>query len=185
MPAIKIITLLYMLLFMNGTPQTRYYTRTGTVAFTSKGSLGKIEATNSTTIAVLDSKNGAMEFVLQMKSFSFEKQLMQQHFNEEYVESDKFPEARFKGSITNNSEINYNQPGSYKCSAEGKLTLHGVTKDIGVTGAIKIKDGKINAISTFTILLSDYDIKIPSVVKDQVSNVVTINVNCDLELLKN
>jgi polyisoprenoid-binding protein YceI len=185
MPQIKLFTLLCTLLFINPAPQSRFYTRTGNVAFICKGSLGKVEGTNSTTLAVLDSKSGAMEFVLQVKSFSFQKQLMQQHFNEEYVESDKFPEAEFKGSITNNSEINYTQQGSYVCRAKGKLTIHGVTKDIDVPATIKITDGKINAISTFTILLSDYDIKIPSLVKDQVSNVVTITVNCDLELLKN
>jgi polyisoprenoid-binding protein YceI len=71
------------------------------------------------------------------------------------------------------------------CRAKGKLKIHGVTKDIDVPATIKITDEKINAISTFTILLSDYDIKIPSLVKDQVSNVVTITVNCDLQLLKN
>ena len=125
-----------------------------------------------------------MQFAIQMKGFEFEKQLMQQHFNENYVESDKYPKAEFKGTISNNSTINYSKDGNYPAKVKGKLTIHGVTKDVETTGTLKINGGKIDANSTFNVLISDYNIKIPAVVKDKVSNTIKITVDCDLEPLK-
>ena len=164
--------------------QGKFYTKTGKISFISKAPLEEIEGKNKTVTAVVDSKTGAMQFAVQMKGFEFEKQLMQQHFNENYVESDKYPKAEFKGSISNNSTINYSKDGSYPAKVKGKLTIHGVTKDVETTGTLKINGGKIDANSTFNVLISDYNIKIPAVVKDKVSNTIKITVDCDLEPLK-
>ena len=164
--------------------QGRFYTKTGKIDFFSKASLEDIEAKNKTVTAVIDSKTGAIQFAVQMKGFEFEKKLMQEHFNENYVESDKFPKAEFKGTITNNSEIDYTKDGSYTAKVKGKLTIHGVTKDVESSGTIKVEDGKLDSKSSFNILLSDYDIKIPSVVKDKISNNIKISVDCKLEPLK-
>ena len=164
--------------------QDKFYTKTGKIDFFSKASLEDIEARNKTVTAVIDSKSGAIQFSVQMKGFEFEKELMQQHFNENYVESDKFPKGEFKGTITNNADIKYTTDGTYTARVKGKLTIHGVTRDVETTGTFKVSGGKIDASSTFNILLSDYDIKIPSVVKDKVSNNVKIVVSCLLEPLK-
>jgi len=164
--------------------QGKFYTKTGKISFISKAPLEEIEGKNKTVTAVVDSKTGAMQFAVQMKGFEFEKQLMQQHFNENYVESDKYPKAEFKGTISNNSAINYSKDGSYPAKVKGKLTIHGVTKDVETTGTLKINGGKIDANSTFNVLISDYNIKIPAVVKDKVSNTIKITVDCDLEPLK-
>jgi polyisoprenoid-binding protein YceI len=164
--------------------QGKFYTKTGKISFYSKAPLEEIEGKNKTVTAVLDSKSGAMQFAVQMKGFEFQKQLMQQHFNENYVESDKYPNAEFKGSITNNKEINYSKDGTYTAKVKGKLTIHGVTKDVESTGTLKINGGKIDATSTFNVLTSDYNIKIPAIVKDKVSNTIKITVDCDLEPLK-
>ena len=164
--------------------QGKFYTKTGKISFISKAPLEEIEGKNKTVTAVVDSKTGAMQFAIQMKGFEFEKQLMQQHFNENYVESDKYPKAEFKGTISNNSTINYSKDGSYPAKVKGKLTIHGVTKDVETTGTVKINGGKIDANSTFNVLISDYNIKIPAVVKDKVSNTIKITVDCDLEPLK-
>lgn len=164
--------------------QGKFYTKTGKISFYSKAPMEEIEGKNKTVTAVLDSKSGAIQFAIQMKGFEFEKQLMQQHFNENYVESDKFPKAEFKGNIINNSQINYSKDGTYTAKVKGKLTIHGVTKDVESTGALKINGGKIDANSTFNVLISDYNIKIPSVVKDKVSNSIKITVDCNLEPLK-
>jgi len=164
--------------------QGKFYTKTGKVSFISKAPLEEIEGKNKTVTAVVDSKTGAMQFAIQMKGFEFEKQLMQQHFNENYVESDKYPKAEFKGTITNNPAINYSKDGSYPTRVKGKLTIHGVSKDVETTGTLKINGGKIDANSTFNVLISDYNIKIPAVVKDKVSNTIKITVDCDLEPLK-
>ena len=164
--------------------QSKFYTKTGKISFISKAPLEEIEGKNKTVTAVVDSKTGAMQFALQMKGFEFEKQLMQQHFNENYVESDKYPKAEFKGTISNNSSINYSKDGTYPAKVKGKLTIHGITKDVETTGTLKINGGKIDANSTFNVLISDYNIKIPAVVKDKVSNTIKITVDCNLEPLK-
>jgi polyisoprenoid-binding protein YceI len=164
--------------------QGKFYTKTGKINFLSKAPLEEIEGKNKTVTAVVDSKSGAMQFAVQMKGFEFEKQLMQQHFNENYVESDKYPKAEFKGTITNNSAVNYKKDGTYPAKVKGKLTIHGVTKDVETTATLKINGGKIDANSTFNVLISDYNIKIPAVVKDKVSNTIKITIDCNLEPLK-
>ncbi len=165
--------------------QGKYFTKTGKIEFFSKSSMEDIEAKNKTVTAVIDSKTGAIQIAVQMKGFEFEKKLMQQHFNENYVESNKFPKAEFKGTITNNAEIVYTKEGSYTAKVKGKLTLHGVTKDVETTGTVKVNAGnKIDLSSVFNILLSNYNISIPAVVKEKISNDIKISVDCKLEPLK-
>lgn len=164
--------------------QERYFTKTGKIEFFSKSPMEDIEARNKSVAAVLDRKSGALQFSVLMRGFEFEKALMQEHFNENYVESNKYPKAEFKGSITNNAEVNYLQDGTYPVKVAGTLTIHGVTQNVQTTGTLKVAGGKIDAVSAFNIKLSDYKIKIPSVVKDKVSNNIRITVDCKLEPLK-
>jgi len=164
--------------------QEKYFTKTGRIEFFSKSPMEDIEARNKSVAAVLDSKSGALQFSVLMRGFEFEKALMQEHFNENYVESNKYPKAEFKGSVTNNSEVNYSVDGTYPVKVAGTLTIHGVTQKVQTTGTIKVAGGKIEAVSSFNIKLSDYKIKIPSVVKDKVSNNIKITVDCKMEPLK-
>lgn len=164
--------------------QDKYFTKTGKIEFYSKAPMEDIEAKNKTVAAILDTQTGALQFSVLMKGFEFPKALMQEHFNENYVESNKFPKAEFKGTITNNSTITYTKDGTYPAQVNGKLTIHGVTKDVKTTGTIKVDDGKIDASSVFNVLVSDYKIKIPSVVKDKISNTIKVTVDCRLEPLK-
>lgn len=164
--------------------QDRYFTKTGKITFFSKAPMEDIEAKNKTVAAILDIKTGALQFAVLMKSFEFEKALMQEHFNENYVESSKYPKAEFKGILLNNAAIDYSKDGAYPAKAKGKLTLHGITKDIETTGIIKVEDGKIDTNSVFNLLLSDHQISIPAVVKEKISNSIQVNVNCTLEPLK-
>lgn len=180
----NLIVMALVLLTSVSYAQGKFYTKTGKISFYSKAPLEEIEGKNKTVTAVIDSKTGAIQFAVQIKGFEFQKQLMQQHFNENYMESDKYPKAEFKGTITNNSEINYSKDGSYTAKVKGKLTIHGVTKDVETTGTVKVNGGKIDANSSFNVLISDYNIKIPSIVKDKVSNSIKITVDCNLEPLK-
>jgi hypothetical protein len=164
--------------------QDKYFTKSAKVEFYSKAPLEDIEAKNKTAAAILDTKTGALQFSVTMKDFEFDKKLMQEHFNENYVESNKYPKADFKGTITNNSEINYNKPGTYTAKVKGKMTIHGVTKDVETTGTIKVEGGKLEAVSSFNIQLSDYKISIPSIVKDKISNNVKVTVDTKLEPFK-
>jgi polyisoprenoid-binding protein YceI len=101
---------------------------------------------------------------------------MQEHFNENYVESDKYPKAVFKGAIQDFSKVNLTKDGVYPVKLKGKMTLHGVTNDIVADGTMEVKGGAVTGKSKFTLKCSDYKIDIPSLVKDKVSNVVTIQV---------
>jgi polyisoprenoid-binding protein YceI len=181
----NLVTFAGLLLFAVATQaQDRYFTKTGRIEFVSKAPLEDIEAKNKTVTAVLDTKSGALQFSVQMKGFEFEKALMQQHFNENYVESDKYPKAEFRGALSNNSAVNYSKDGSYPVTVKGKFTLHNITKDVEVPGTIKVNGGKIEAVSTFNIRLSDYKISIPSPVKDKISNNIKVVVDTKLEPLK-
>jgi hypothetical protein len=180
----KWIVAAFILITAAAQAQDKYFTKTGKIEFYSKAPMEDIEAKNKTVAAILDTKTGALQFSVLMKGFEFPKALMQEHFNENYVESDKFPKAEFKGSITNNSAVNYTKDGTYPAQVSGQLTIHGVSKDVKTTGTVKVDGGKVDATSVFTVLASDYKIKIPSVVKDKVSNTIKVMVDCHLEPLK-
>jgi hypothetical protein len=164
--------------------QDKYFTKSGSIQFVSKGNIETIQANHRSVTCVLDAKTGALQFAVLMKGFEFKKALMQEHFNENYVESDKYPKAEFRGQIVNNSEIAYTKEGVYNAHVKGKLTLHGQTKDVEADGKVTVKNGKLLANAEFTILMSDYNISIPKLVKENMSNTVSITVNCTLEPLK-
>jgi polyisoprenoid-binding protein YceI len=178
-----IFAVLYTLVSCNADAQDRYFTKTGTIKFFSKTDLENIEATNKIVTAVLDIKTGAIQFSVPMKAFSFQKALMQEHFNENYIESDKFPNGTFKGRITNNSSIKYGTPGTYAADVEGELTIHGVTKPVTAKGKIIIAANEIEASASFSVLVPDYNITIPALVADKVSKTVHIDVLTRLQPL--
>ncbi|MBL0134733.1 MAG: YceI family protein [Chitinophagaceae bacterium] len=182
----KVFSLLLATVFLSTglLAQGKFFTKTGKVYFNCTGGIEPIEGTNKSTTCVLDSKSGAIQFSMLMKGFEFEKQLMMEHFNENYVETEKFPKATFVGQIANNSEINYAKDGTYPAKVKGKLTIHGETRDVEAPGKITVKGGKIIATSDFKVQLSDYKVGIPSIVKDKISNDVKINVDLLLDPLK-
>jgi polyisoprenoid-binding protein YceI len=143
--------------------------------------LETIEGKNKAVGCLLDSKTGTIDFIVQIKSFVFDKKLMQEHFNENYMESDKFPKASFKGQIINLSAIQFSKDGEYKTDVKGKLTIHGVTKDVTFSGKIIVRSGKLLIASSFSVLLADYNISIPGAVKDKVAKEVKINVQVSLD----
>src|ERR1700750_1392280 len=109
--------------------QDKFFTKTGKISFYSKTTMENIEAHNRSVTAVLDAKTGNVQFSALIKGFEFEKALMQQHFNENYLESTKYPQASFKGQIVNNSDVNYTKDGTYNVKVKGQLTLHGETQN--------------------------------------------------------
>jgi hypothetical protein len=175
------------ILILSGTiasAQDKFFTKNGRISFVSKGNIETIEANHKSITCVLDTKTGNVQFSVLMRGFEFRKALMQEHFNENYVESDKFPRSEFRGQIVNNSAITYNTDGVYDAKVKGKLTIHGVTKDIEADGKVTVKGGRPVANATLEILLSDYKISIPSVVKENINNNVTITIDCPMEPLK-
>ena len=164
--------------------QSKYLTKNGKIYFnaTSANSPEVVDATNDKTMSVIDASTGAIEFALLMKAFIFERALMQEHFNENYVESDKFPKASFKGTITNMSSIDLTKDGTYPANVKGQMILHGETKEVTSTGTITVKGGAITAAkSEFSLVLADYKIDVPSVVKDKVSKEAKITVDLSFQ----
>jgi len=157
--------------------QTKYFSRNGDVSFYSSAPLEQIEAHNTSANSVLDASTGQIEFAVLMKAFGFEKALMEEHFNENYVESDKYPKSTFKGKIENISAVDFTKDGIYPVNVTGKFTLHGVTKDVTAPGTIEVKGGSVKAKSEFKILIADYGIEIPKLVADKVAREVKITVN--------
>ncbi len=158
--------------------QERYFTKTGTISFTAGTPLEDIDALNKSVTSVIDITTGQIEFAVLLKGFEFKRALMQEHFNENYVESEKFPKSTFKGKITDASAINFKKDGSYPATVKGTLEIHGVKKEVETKGTIKVAGGVISSESTFKILLEDYAIKIPGAVKDKISPTVEIKTDC-------
>ena len=162
-----------------------FYTKTAGIFFECANSpFEKIEAINKSGICVLDTKSGALQFSLLIKGFEFEKSLMQEHFNENYMESDRFPKSIFKGKILNNSAIDYLKTGEYTAKVNGQLEIHGKTNEVSVTGKVTVKENKIFLNAKFDILLDNYNINVPSLVKDKISKNIHITVDGSLEILK-
>lgn len=185
--SIKSLFSIFGLLFIMGSVQTfaqstadKYFTKEGHISFHSETPIETIEADNHKATSVLDVNSGKMEFALLIKAFEFEKALMQEHFNENYMESDDYPKATFKGSIANMDEVNFSEAGTYTTRVAGDLTIHGVTQSVETEGTIKVgEDGNITAMSTFPVSPKDYDIKIPDVVVDNIAEEMEIKVNID------
>lgn len=159
----------------------KYFTQNGTISFYSEAKLEDIESTNSQVSSVIDLENGKVAFSLLMKAFTFEKALMQTHFNEKYVESELYPKATLIGKIDNlaNKEIT-NEPQEFTIA--GNLTIHGETREVVTKGTLYFNEkGQLIADSKFEILLSDYQIKIPSAVKDNLSETILIKIHIEYE----
>ena len=175
---IKTVTLLILLFAMVPYAMAqKYISKTGHIWFFSHTPVEDIEAHNHQAASILNASNGEIQFSMLIKGFEFKKALMQEHFNENYMESDKIPKASFKGKITNVSSIDFKKDGTYPAEVSGDLTVHGVTKPVTTKGTIEVKDGKITAKAKFITSPKDYDIKIPSVVEKNIAKEIEVNVD--------
>lgn len=177
--------LLFLLLMMNtavvSLSAQKYFTRTGDVSFTSTAPLETIEAVNKSAVSVIDLETGQLEFAVLIKAFQFEKALMQEHFNENYMESSTFPKGIFKGKIENYTPIKLSQDAEYPVTVSGQMTIHGVTKDIKAQGILMVKDGHLSAGSGFELTIADFDITIPKIVRDKIAKTVKVLVEMKYE----
>ncbi len=181
-PAFLFILLMILFSAMQSSAQ-KYITKNGKISFYSDAPTEKIEAHNNQVNSALDISTGDFVFKVLMKSFQFEKALMQEHFNENYVESDKFPNAIFKGKITNLDQIDWASEGKYTAEIEGELTIHGVTQKISETGNFEVNKNVINGYAVFYIFVADYNIKIPQAVITNIAEKIEIKVEISLNPL--
>ena len=174
----KHIAILFFLLIAGYTANAqKYMTRNGFIGFYSHTPMEDIKAENNQVAAVLDAGTGEMVFQVLIKSFHFEKALMEEHFNENYMESEKYPKSTFKGKITNLSSVDFSKNGTYDVTVEGDLTLHNVTNKVNARGIIEVITGGINANSKFNIAPEDYKIEIPGVVREKISKDLEVTVS--------
>lgn len=178
------IAIIMAMSLTNMTQAQKYFTKTGSISFYSDTPMEKIEAHTKSANCVLDGATGKIEFAVLVKSFQFDKALMQEHFNENYMESTKFPKSSFKGQIENFNSLDLSKNQKHKVAVSGQLTIHGVTKDIKNEAMITINNGKMECTSEFDVAVADYGIAIPSVVKDNIAKNVKIKVSSVLEPLK-
>ncbi len=170
------------MLFIAGTTlnaQEKLTTKTGHAHFLSKTSIEDIEANNYKVISTVNTTDGTMVFSVPMQSFEFPNATMQKHYNsKKFLDTKQFPKSTFKGKIADLSSVNFKKDGTYKVKVPGKLTLHGVTKDIVGIGTIIVKGGKVSAKSTFDLTLADYNIVFekgkPS---SNIAKTITINIH--------
>jgi hypothetical protein len=163
----------------------QYITKNGHIKFYSETPIETIEAHNKQVNSILDIHTGDFVFKILMKSFEFEKALMQEHFNENYVESDKFPNAMFKGKVINLGEIDFTKSGEYPAIVEGEMTIHGETKSIQTSGTLLITDAEtIKGNAVFMVKPADYNIKIPNTVVANIAEEIEVSVEVPMQLLK-
>lgn len=165
---------------VTGAHSQQYMTRTGFIGFYSKTPLEDIKAENNQVYAVVDAGKKNLAFMVLIKGFVFVKELMQEHFNENYAESDKYPKATFTGTFTED----LGKDGIYKVTVRGNLTLHNVTKTIEVPATLELKGGKLSGRSDFTLKPEDFNIHIPSIVRDKIANVMNVHVQIECNTTK-
>ncbi len=149
--------------------------KTVNISFYSSAPLEDIEAKTSNGTSVITTTKNEFFFLVPIKSFTFKSSLMQEHFNENYMESDKYADARFSGKV--NESIDWKKDGVYNVTVTGKLTVHGVDKDRTIPGTITIKNGIISILTKFDISCKEHGIKIPSMMSEKIAETVAVTVN--------
>jgi hypothetical protein len=152
-------------------------TKTGFIGFYSKTPLEDIRAENNQVYSVLDGASHRIAFAVLLKGFLFTKELMQDHFNENYVESDKYPKATFSGSCSGDMDLT--KDGTYQVIIKGNLTLHGVTKPIETTAQMDVKNTHIKGSSAFKLKPEDFNISIPAIVREKIASEMDVKVQID------
>ncbi len=152
-----------------------YATQSGETNFFSETPVENISGTNKTVGAILNTATNEIAVSMKMTAFDFPNKLMQEHFNENYMESEKFPTGIFKGKIV--EVIDYAKNGTYDVTAKGQLTLHGVTQARDFKGKLTIDNQKINLVCGFDVKLTDHKIEVPKLVFAKIAEVISVKSN--------
>ena len=158
-----------------------YYTKNGSASFFSKASLQDIEANNNQVVSVLDIKTGSIQFSILNNAFHFPKAKMEEDFNEDYMESAKYPRSTFKGTVKDIDRVMLGRDGSYAVTVNGTIMIHGVSKNITTPATIIIKNGRLSALATFNVMLQEFKIHIPTIVVDKIAEKIQVKINCNYE----
>ena len=172
----KIVYLALLLLAAGVLPAAaqNYTTEKSFISFYSHAPIEDIKAENVKAVSLFNSLTGDIAFSVPIKEYQFKKTLMQEHFNEKYMESEKYPKSTFQGKITG---FNPQTKGIQQVSTLGRLTIHGVTKEVNVKGTIEKLADKLNMKSTFIVKLEDYNIEVPSLLRNNIAEQVEVTID--------
>lgn len=167
----------FVLISLSKSIAQKYIDRTGHASFYSEAPIENIEAHTEQVLSLLDLSNGDIVASMLMKSFNFEKSLMQEHFNEKYVESEKYPKATFKGKIKDIKTLDVTKPGTYELEVEGEIALHGEKQPLKTKVKFEVKDGALSGSTVFNLTVKDFKIPIPTLVIKNIAEVVEVRVS--------
>ena len=173
MSRVIIFILLFFCIHVNA---QKYIGKNGKIVFFSEAPVENITAVNNKVRAVYDLENQDLVFLVRMTDFIFSNSLMEKHFNENYLESDLYPNAKFQGKVIENKNGN--------AEVNGKLTIHNKTNQVNVNGNLLLNHNTVTISSTFTVKLEDYNIKIPKILIYNIAEEIKVKVNIDLNIIR-
>ena len=178
----KIIFLFLAVVSFSSLSAQIYMAKTCEISFFSASPLENIEAVNKASKPLINIATNDVQIKMVISAFVFEKPLMQEHFNENYMDSEKIPNAFFKGKI--NEAVDWTKDGEYKVTVTGKLTIHGIDKDRTIDGVVTVKGTTIMINSKFNVHIADHGVKVPSLYIQNIAEDVEVKVNAILEPFK-
>lgn len=152
--------------------QNQWICRKGETSFFSETPLENIAALNKNVVSLIDFTKGEIAVKMTMTDFRFQNHLMEEHFNENYMESEKYPTGTFLGKIQESIDISKN--GTYDISARGQLTMHGVQKERIMKGKLIVNGNEITLISNFDVALKDHKIEVPTLVMTKIAEIISV-----------
>lgn len=171
----SIVLTLFSWLAFTATVPSVYTCKAVKISIFSKAPLEDIDAVSAKGVSVFNAATGDLAFSIPIKSLTFQKSLMQEHFNENYMESDKFPQAVFKGKIQ--EKIDPAKDGTYPINVTGTLEVHGVKQNRTIPGKLVISGGSVSMSSTFNVLCKDHNIEIPKLVFQKIAETIQVQVS--------
>jgi polyisoprenoid-binding protein YceI len=170
----KYIALILLVWFSNQAGQDTYVCKNAKISLFSSAPLEDIDATSNSGTSVFNATTGDLAFIVPIRSLQFQKSLMQEHFNENYMESDKFPNASFKGKVQ--EKIDVQKDGAFPATVTGVLDVHGVKQTRTLKGTITVNKGTVSLASTFTVACKDHQIEIPKLVFQKIAETIQVKV---------
>ena len=175
--------ILICLLFSTQLIAQQYYTNKGKVSFFSEAPIENISAINEDVSAIVDSQTGGFAFRLKIEDFTFPNSLMQEHFNESYLESEKYPLSTFTGVVDNFSDLDLSTKQNFVVN--GSLSMHGISKDAQMKATAQMINDELHISSTFDVALEDYDIDIPKIMMYKIAEIIKVTVKIKLNKRNN
>lgn len=172
----KIVMLFFLMTasFLFGNAQNIYMDKAGMVSFFSKAPLENIEAHNTQALGIIELDKGRVAISILIKGFKFEKALMEEHFNENYLESDIYPKAVFSGKIIDYEKLNFFDPKGIEAVVAGNITIHGVSKPLHSKVFFKPEGDRLKCTVQFKVKPEDFNVKIPKLVINNIAKEIDV-----------